>query len=508
MTEEQRSPAPPPPPESRQALGERTRQWLLATGTVLALVGTVLGFLMDSLGLVEYVQQLGAPPTPTPALSQPTPQQLAVLLTPSPTLPPTATPTPTPLPVIAGENEQLLLVAQFANYGGAAGFNVAGRISEALEGQIQAARLEDTRVAIWPDSIDTPRAAAEVVARTRAAMMIWGEYDSGRVRVRFVLPEGGAEVDWQRLLSGPDELSTTINLDVPRETQALTLMALGRLYRDAGDLARARAAFAQALAQRPSDTNTVATLTFYLAFLDATANPPALDAAIAGYSSAIEIQPDWVNARYNRGLAYLQRFWADANPADLDAAAEDFTWTLGVRPTYVEALVNRGIVYFTRAAPDDFGLALGDFREALRLDARAYRALYNRGLTYIRLDQRAEWEQDLLAALAIAPDFWLIDHALCWGYALDNDPADALPHCDKAAAHDPTGSVLDARGLILAELGRLDEAAADLRRYIGWLETQSPVWQERNGHDLYMQIIAGLEVGENPITPEILAQLR
>jgi hypothetical protein len=214
------------------------------------------------------------------------------------------------------ENERLLLVAPSANSGGGAGFNVAGRISEALAAQITAARLADTRVAVWPESVDTPAAATQVVELTRAVMMIWDEYDSGRVRVHFVLPSGSEEVDWQRLLSGPDD--------------------------DA--------------ASRPG-------------FL---AGPPC---AVLG-------------------------------PCD------------------------------------------------------------------------------------------------------GHDPEGALPHCDHAAAHDAGGSVLDARGLILAELGRYDEAAADLARYVAWLDTQPEIWQQRNNRQLYVEMIATLEAGENPITAELLARLR
>src|SRR5690606_38398979 len=176
----------------------------------------------------------------------------------TPTVAPAETPTPTPVPVTAASGETLLLVAQFANYAGEAGFNVAGRIQEALEEQIIAAKLTDARAAVWPEAVVDAQQATVVLTDSGAAMVIWGEYDSGRVRVKFALPQGA--LDWQRLDATPDELSTIINLDVPREAQALALMAVGRLYRRTGKLEQAQAAFLAALAQEPSEPDTVATL--------------------------------------------------------------------------------------------------------------------------------------------------------------------------------------------------------------------------------------------------------
>jgi tetratricopeptide (TPR) repeat protein len=338
--------------------------------------------------------------------------------------------------------------------------------------------------------------------------MIWGEYDSGRVRVRFTLEEGGTELDWQRLLGAPTELSTTINLDVPRETQALALMTVGRLYRNAGEMTKARAAFAQALAQQPSDQDTVATLTFYLAVLDAAASPPALDRAIDGYTKVIEMRPEWFNARYNRGLAYLTRYWHTAEPENLDAAIADFTWTIEAKSNYAEAYINRGIAYYARDDEGDLDESIADLTSAIRYNPSAYRAYYNRGLSYIRLDQKERWVADLNKALELAPTFWVAHHALCWGYALDSMPEDGLSHCDEALANDDSGSVQDGRGLIMAELGRLDEAIADLEQYVAWLETQPEVWSELNNRHIYEDILEGLRAGENRVTPERLESLR
>ena len=519
-SEEQRTIEQQVAEQQRKSERQNNRQWFFTIGTVLAVLATTISVLSDSVGVWEFLKNSDIVPVTAESVSPKIALELNETATPevtekatptltvTPTSAAVGTPTATPLPVMAAENERLLIVAQFANFASDASFNVAGRIHEALNMQVQAARLEDTRVAIWPDVVSDNGKATSILEGTGAALVIWGEYDSGRVRVRFSLAGGGAELDWQRLLGAPTELSTTINLDVPRETQALALMALGRLYRTAGDMTRARAAFAQALAQQPSDVDTVATLTFYLAVLDAAATPPALDRAIEGYTKVIEMRPQWFNARYNRGLTYLMRYWAELAADDLNLAIGDFTWTLGIKSNYAEAYINRAIAYYARNGEGDLDASVDDLTSAIRYNPLSYRAFYNRGLSYIRLDKPERWIADLRRALELAPTFWVSNHALCWGYALDEQAEDALPYCDEAVANDASGSTRDARGLVLVELGRLDEATADFEHYLAWLDTQPEVWSELNNRQIYEELLAGLRLGENRVTPEILAQLR
>jgi tetratricopeptide (TPR) repeat protein len=501
--------------KSAQA-GKRERQWLFSIGTALALLAAIISFLSDSVDVLQFLRGDVATPVPIEELASKivlerlitntsTPEATAL---PTPTATTVVTPPATPLPVMAAADERLLIVAQFTNFTVDANYNVAGRIQEELAAQVAAARLEDTSVVVWPDEVADNLTAIQVLQATHATLVIWGEYDSGRVRVRFTLADSGKEMDWQRYLGAPTELVTTINLDVPRETQALALMTLGRLYRNGGDLKRARAAFAQALAQHPSDQDTVATLTFYLAALDAGAEPANLDRAIAGYTTVIELRPDWFNARYNRGLAYLTRYWQVAEKIDLDRAIDDFSWTLDVKNNYTEALINRSIAFYARNGEGDLDAAINDLTAAIRYSPNSYRAYYNRGLTYIRLNQQEAWINDLAKALVIEPSFAAAHHALCWGYALDQLPDKGIVHCDAAVESNDSGSTLDGRGLVLAELGKLDEAAGDLEKYLAWLDTQPEVWSQINNRKIYEDLIVGLQSGENPVTPEILARLR
>jgi hypothetical protein len=91
---------------------------------------------------------------------------------------------------VAAAGETLIVVGQFANYtGGDQGFNVSGRIRDALEREISGGRL-NVRVAEWPEPVRETGTVVEVAALSGAALIIWGEYDSGRILARFSMPAG------------------------------------------------------------------------------------------------------------------------------------------------------------------------------------------------------------------------------------------------------------------------------------------------------------------------------
>ncbi|MGB5052177.1 MAG: helix-turn-helix transcriptional regulator, partial [Caldilineaceae bacterium] len=139
-----------------------------------------------------------------------------------------------PLPV-AAPGETLVIVGQFTNFTqGEIGFNVAGRIAEPLRKEIERAALTSVRVVTWPDPIRSEAEAQAVLTRSRAWMAIWGEYDSGRVLVRFAQADSAtAPPEVESLVASPDELFATINSEIPQEIRYLALLTLGAYY--AGD---------------------------------------------------------------------------------------------------------------------------------------------------------------------------------------------------------------------------------------------------------------------------------
>ena len=126
-----------------------------------------------------------------------------------------------PYPAAAG-SESLIVMAPFVNYtGGQHGFNVHGRLREQIEREILAAGLSNVRTAEWPDEIAAEEAAVAAGLQSGAKIVIWGEYDSGRVVASFTMPRSRSEPHDQQvvdLATSPSELPATINVGLAEET--------------------------------------------------------------------------------------------------------------------------------------------------------------------------------------------------------------------------------------------------------------------------------------------------
>ncbi|KKL71137.1 hypothetical protein LCGC14_2097910, partial [marine sediment metagenome] len=82
-----------------------------------------------------------------------------------------------------------------------------------------------------------------------------------------------------------------------------------------------------------------------------------LEQALADYTKALELDPDFVLAYHNRGLAY-------ANLGDLEQAIADYTKALELDQTLVRAYINRGAAY---QKSGDLEQAIRDFGRYLDL---------------------------------------------------------------------------------------------------------------------------------------------
>ena len=162
-----------PETAGRKRAGPRgfLRQRAVLMGLAAALV-----MLVAAGSLVAAMLPEAAPgPTPQPTL----PPEVA------PTLPPTvgapAEPTPPPGTVLEPKTSTIV-IAPFLNYAaGQQGFNVRGRIRNEVEREIGAAGVRNVEVEEWPEPISNEKAAADAALESGATILIWGEYDSGRV---------------------------------------------------------------------------------------------------------------------------------------------------------------------------------------------------------------------------------------------------------------------------------------------------------------------------------------
>jgi tetratricopeptide (TPR) repeat protein/transcriptional regulator with XRE-family HTH domain len=480
------SDVPVTPPRAEQRSGRPRLGWRTVAGLFVGL-GLVLG---GGLALRPWL------PLPTPVPPTPT-VQTPVLQFPT-----------------AGAGETLLLVAQFTGYTDQQ-FNVAGRIADELAREIDHAGLVSTTVALWPAPIHGLNNAQGALSQAGAALIIWGEYDSGRIRANLTLSDQllTQSVDFD--LTSADELVTTINDKVPAEVRMFALLTLGTLYPLDEFYTRAARTFQAALDLRPPQQKTRALLNFYIGL--AVSRGGTLDAyadAIAHYSEALQLNPHLYDARYNRGTLWLTRsYWLTVGSPEigtsLDAAIDDLTQTLHDRPSYANAYLNRGIAYYERRGPDDLSQAIADFDRFIQLQPHEPRGYYHRALAKIRDRRDAEWVADLQQTLVISPTYGAAYNTLCWGHALAQQPETALPYCDQAYALDRSGANRDGRGMALAQLGQYAEASRELKAYLAWLRTLRPTtFYERFHGPQIVQWIRALEAQQNPFDQATLDALR
>lgn len=407
---------------------------------------------------------------------------------------------------LAAPGETLVVVAQFANFtGGAVGFNVAGRLAEPLAEELAAAALVNARVAVWPDVVRNGVEAESVLQRSQARMVIWGEYDSGRVVARFTQAEATAAPSvLESLVASPTDLTTAINSELPEEVRYLALFTLGQLYARSEAYPQARAILRRAQQDPPADEAAQVSLFFYLGVVHQLGDPPAAEDAVAYYDAALALRPDHMLARYNRALALLDRGWA----GDVARALTDFSRVIDRHPSYLPAYIGRGVAYFYRGAPGDEEAAVRDFSHVIQVDPSRALAFYNRGLIEIRRDERAGWEEDLTRTIDLAPTFPGGYSALCWGYVLENEPARAMPLCDQAIALG-AAEALHSRGIAWALQGETDAALQDFRAFLRWLAAGS---RSAAPYQYLAPEVEGwveaLEAGRLPLRPEELERLR
>lgn len=376
------------------------------------------------------------------------------------------------LPRPAGPGETLILLSQFANYSqGQAGYNVAGRLREALLEEVSAAALDGVRIEIWPEVIDSPDTALAATEAVSATLVLWGEYDSGRVVARVQalgVTEGVGQREIRRLVESPADLNVTVNTELPTEMRWMALYVLGEAALNAGRYNTAEAALKRALSTAGGDDESGSRIYYDLGLIEHARAAPDVSQAIAYYTLAIERSPGSVSA-----------------------------------------LNNRGVGYFSRRAEGDVPRAVADFEQALRLNPDFAPAQFNLGLALLA-QGAGERERGMVAlrrAQELAPEAPGPYNALCWEYALQSRPEEALPYCDQAVALDPTPFSRDSRGVVYALQGRNTEAIAEFESFVSWLQGQSQTVYEHYAPERQAWIEA-LRRGRDPFDSAMLESLR
>ena len=306
----------------------------------------------------------------------------------------------------AVDGESLILMAEFANYtAGQQGFNVRGRLKQEIDQEVRKSGLSTIRTAEWPMTIASESAASDAGQRAKAAIVIWGEYDSGRVMATFTIPEGRSDTHQQLVVdidSSPSDLPTTINIDLPDEVRSLALLTLGQLYLDRSDFDHAKTVLVQALGRPPIDPDTLASLRYRLGLAYLGGELADLDEAIWLFTQVLAVKPRSADTYSSRGLAYSER----GRKGDSALAVRDLSQAVAISPDSESSFVNRAAIYLERGWPRDSDLALDDLETALSINPRSTNALVNRAAAYLYQGGEGDLERafdDLEQAIDIQP---------------------------------------------------------------------------------------------------------
>ena len=372
---------------------------------------------------------------------------------------------------VAADGESLIVMAPFANYtGGQQGFNVRGRIRDEIDREMQAARVVGVRTVEWPQAIASESAARDAGRRAKAAIVIWGEYDSGRAMAALTVPFTAGQRHHQQVVditSSPAELPATINIDLTGEVRALALLTLGQLYLEQDKPDQAKTVLIQALARPPVDPGAMVSLKYRLGVAYQSGELVDLDESILLFSQVLEVLPRSVDAYNSRAVAYLER----GRKGDVDRAIDDLTSAMTVAPQKPAPYLNRAVAYIERGRPEDPVLAINDLDQAIALDPDAAGAYVNRAVAYLQRGEDGDVERafgDLDKALDIQPS--LPPAYLNRGNAYvqrqrEGDLGLAAVEFTRAIEleTDPSMALFN-RGLVYSALGDWDRSTADLRR--------------------------------------------
>ncbi len=103
---------------------------------------------------------------------------------------------------------------------------------------------------------------------------------------------------------------------------------------------------------------------------------------------------------HDRALAYTFRAGAKRQASDLAGALADYSQALTLLPDFPQALIGRGMAYRENK---DNAHATADFDQALKLQPKNAKALYERGLAKRDSGDASGGDADIAAAKAVDP---------------------------------------------------------------------------------------------------------
>jgi protein O-mannosyl-transferase len=170
------------------------------------------------------------------------------------------------------------------------------------------------------------------------------------------------------------------------------------------------------------------------------------------WNDVIQKYPGDPISYHNRGLAYK-------DAGDYERAVADFTTALSINPQFIDAYNNRGLAYKNNR---EYKKALSDFDIAISLRPRYVKAWCNRGLTHTITGQYQKAIEDLTRAVAIDPQFALAYYNRGNAYAALDDDEHAIADYTQSLSLDPSSAeAYNNRANLLLKEKLYDRAIAD-----------------------------------------------
>ena len=367
--------------------------------------------------------------------------------------------------------ESLIVMSPFVNYtGGQQGYNVLGRLKDEIDNEVRAAGLSGVRAVEWPERITSESDAEDAGMRSAAVVVIWGEYDSGRVIARFTTHRArSTQLDQQvvNIASSPSDLPATINAELTEQVRYVALLTLGQLYLERGEFDLAKTALLHAADQNPTDSATLANLRFQLGRAYLGGDFADYDEAIWLFTQALAARPKSVEALNSRAIAYLERDRA----GDVERAIDDLAHALTISPDRAATYVNLAAAYVERGTETDLDRAIAELTEALRIEPGYASAYVNRAGAYVARGGPGDIErafEDIDAALDSEPGLSAAYLVRGNAYITRNSQGDmdlAVAEFSRAIALAPDSPIAYYnRALVHSELENMPGSLSDLRR--------------------------------------------
>jgi serine/threonine-protein kinase len=253
-----------------------------------------------------------------------------------------------------------------------------------------------------------------------------------------------------------------------------TLVLLGRTLGDLGGQDQAHALLCEAQRQYPADL----WINDSLAVLCLNSQPPQYDDAVRFYTVTVTLRPKNPYMVHQLGRAFRKK-------GSTAEAIATFSKAIELKPDYWESWSHRGEAY-VKAGQVDKGIA--DYSKAIEVDSKNSAAWNERGVAYLGLHQYDNALSDLDKAIELNPN-----DASAWnnrgGVHIRLHQYDkALSDLDKAIELNPNDAHAWAnRGGVHMGLHQYDKALSDVEKAIELNPNNSGAWNNRCAVHIYLR---------------------